>query len=378
MKIRDIITKQIVSYTSTQNDRIERFEEVLIIKSRALRIQIHLSCDLWSEFFKAAEYLNNRISKKSPNWQTPIKTLIENRSKIAHLQFYDCRAYLLKHQIVRKTKMKSQAMIDHLIDYDFINVYRIWVYSKMRIIRTGDVLFDRYSFYDSCVLDLDHLLFVRVKDVIQMLKMSKTSFDDVFIKQNEDDESKSALLIDSTSARRSDEIVDAVDSRIDAKKDASDQNQQMIILEMISNRDLYIFVQTLIALTIDQSLNASKVDRIQISSKTDQIATSKATQHSSTAIWIPDVEIRSESMNSEIESFISKSKRSRKVKTSADSMSMNTRSRKQTYATTLITIDQLSSYFATFSIDLKRSNLLLVNVSKLHKDDLPIESRYWK
>jgi hypothetical protein len=83
-------------------------------------------------------------------------------------------------------------------------------------------------------------------------------------------------------------------------------------------------------------------------------------------------------MNSEIESFISKSKRSRKVKTSADSMSMNTRSRKQTYATTLITIDQLSSYFATFSIDLKRSNLLLVNVSKLHKDDLPIESRYWK
>jgi hypothetical protein len=154
----------------------------------------------------------------------------------------------------------------------------------MRIIRTGDVLFDRYSFYDSCVLDLDHLLFVRVKDVIQMLKMSKTSFDDVFIKQNEDDESKSALLIDSTSARRSDEIVDAVDSRIDAKKDASDQNQQMIILEMISNRDLYIFVQTLIALTIDQSLNASKVDRIQISSKTDQIATSKATQHSSTAI----------------------------------------------------------------------------------------------
>ncbi len=38
MKMREINTKRIVSYTSTQNEKIERFEKVLTMKSRALRI----------------------------------------------------------------------------------------------------------------------------------------------------------------------------------------------------------------------------------------------------------------------------------------------------------------------------------------------------
>jgi hypothetical protein len=51
----------------------------------------------------------------------------------------------------------------------------------MRIIRTRDVLFDLYSFYDSCVLDLKHFLSIRMKNVIQILKMFETTFDDVLI-----------------------------------------------------------------------------------------------------------------------------------------------------------------------------------------------------
>jgi hypothetical protein len=62
----------------------------------------------------------------------------------------------------------------------------------------------------------------------------------------------------------------------------------------------------------------------------------------------------------------------------ADAMIMNIRSRKQTYSTALITIETLESFHAAFSIDLKRSNQKKSQISKLHKDDLLVESRYWK
>jgi hypothetical protein len=62
----------------------------------------------------------------------------------------------------------------------------------------------------------------------------------------------------------------------------------------------------------------------------------------------------------------------------ADAITMNIRSRKQTYSTALITIETLKSFHAAFSIDLERSNQKKSQISKLHRDDLLVESRYWK
>jgi hypothetical protein len=62
----------------------------------------------------------------------------------------------------------------------------------------------------------------------------------------------------------------------------------------------------------------------------------------------------------------------------ADAMIMNIRSWKQTYSIALITIETLKSFHAAFSIDLKRSNQKKSQISKLHKDELFVESRYWK
>jgi hypothetical protein len=63
---------------------------------------------------------------------------------------------------------------------------------------------------------------------------------------------------------------------------------------------------------------------------------------------------------------------------SVNAMIMNIRSRKQTYSIALITIETLESFHASFSIDLKRSNQKKSQISKLHRDDLFVESRYWK
>jgi hypothetical protein len=245
MKLRRIITKRIVSYTSTQNDKIERSEKVLTMRSRALRIQTTLSCELWSKFYKTVDYLNNRISKKFLNWLISIEVLTDERSKLSHFQSYDCRVYSLRHIIVRKMKMKSRVMIDHLVEYDSINVFRIWISSKMRMIRIRNVLFDFYSFYDLCVLDLRHFLSNRMKDVIQILKMLETTFDDVLIEQNDDDFEE---LIFETSSKKIDELmIDLIDLqismkisvRVDLQIDLKISVFQLIILEIISNREIH-------------------------------------------------------------------------------------------------------------------------------------------
>jgi hypothetical protein len=61
---------------------------------------------------------------------------------------------------------------------------------------------------------------------------------------------------------------------------------------------------------------------------------------------------------------------------SDDAVAMNIRSREQTYSAALAIVQTLEPYHAAFSIDLKRSKQKKSNISKLHRDDLLVESRY--
>jgi hypothetical protein len=49
-------------------------------------------------------------------------------------------------------------MIGYLVGYDSSNIYRIWIPSQIRVIRTKDVTFDHNRFYDPVELDIGHLL----------------------------------------------------------------------------------------------------------------------------------------------------------------------------------------------------------------------------
>jgi hypothetical protein len=153
---------------------------------------------------------------------------------------------------------------------------------------------------------------------------------------------------------------------------------------MISNREIHVST-TFATSKFDHiaNLSISKViDQIAIQKISQRIQiSSKAAQHSSIDS-IFDVQIRFESMTRQARcdsSNRSNSKRRTKAKSSVNFVTINTRSRiqKQTYATTLIIVNQLSSYLATFSIELQRSNIISV-VFKLHKNDLSTKSRYWR
>jgi hypothetical protein len=139
MKLRKIVTKWFVSYTSFQNDKIERSEKVLMIKARTMKIETNLSINMWSKAFKSIDYVNNRTLRQKLVWKTLFETLIEEKSNLFHLQSYKCKTYFLKNIISRKNRLKLRVFNDYFVKYDFTNIFRIWIFSRMQIIRIRNV-----------------------------------------------------------------------------------------------------------------------------------------------------------------------------------------------------------------------------------------------
>jgi flagellar motility protein MotE (MotC chaperone) len=265
MKMRKIATKRFVSYTSFQNDKIERFEKVLMIKIRTLRIKTNLSTNLWSKIFKAVDYLNNRILRWTLTWKTFFEILIEKKSNLSHLQSYDCRVYFLKNIISRKDRLKSKAFIDYLVRYDFTNIFRIWIFSRMQIIRIKDVIFDKTLFYDLAKFDSRHLLIINVKNMLKILEVSDNIFFEMIIKKDDEiNQIIDHLKDESIESRFVKSIYQAEKTfflHIDMK------NIYLLTFEMISNRD--------------QKFNANIIDTtslLQISLKIDEILNSVQNQ----------------------------------------------------------------------------------------------------
>jgi hypothetical protein len=199
-----------------------------------------------------------------------------------------------------------------------------------------------------------------VKDTLEILKVSNNIFFEVIIEKNDEADQMIDHLKDESIESRfktADQLVDQTDSiekafflHIDMK------NIYLLIFEMISDRD--------------QRFNANIIDTmflLQISLKIDEILNLVQNQ----SILNSSIENESQSQSS------SKSKKSKQSMIMlADAMIMNIKSRKQIYSTALITIETLESFHAAFSIDLKRSNQKKSQISKLHRDDLLVESRY--
>jgi thiamine kinase-like enzyme len=141
------------------------------------------------------------------------------------------------------------------------------------------------------------------------------------------------------------------------------KNIYLLILEMISNKDQKFnenIIDTMFFLQIDLKIN-EMMNSNQIENQDVQ----------ETSNLKSSIENESQSQSS------IKSKKSKQRATmSNDVVIMNIRSRNQIYSIALTIVQTLKSYHATFSIDLKRSKQKKSNISKLHKDDLFVESRY--
>jgi hypothetical protein len=222
----------------------------------------------------------------------------------------------------------------------------------MRVIRTRDVIFDKTQFYDFVKTDSSYLLITIVKDIVKVLKISNNIFFEVMIQKKDDrDEYVDHIENESIETDQSDK---SKNLQIDLKKSL------LLTSEIISERDQMIFN----ANTIDTIDSSTERENLEMFIEQDDV------QRTSTN----DVQ-RTLRIENDSQFLIKLRKRKNSTIMSIDVVAMNIKSRKSAYAIALITIFDLDSFHAAFAIELKRSNQK-IKISKLHKDDLSMKSRY--
>ena len=144
---RGITLESSAPETPAQNGHAERKGKMLVIKARALRLEADLPHYLWPEAIHTACCLANRTPTAKHGWKTPFELVMGNKPQLSHLKIYGCKAYALNRNIPKKEKLEPKAHIGYLVGYDSTNIFRIWIPSKRKVIRSRDVLFDETEVY---------------------------------------------------------------------------------------------------------------------------------------------------------------------------------------------------------------------------------------
>ena len=122
-------------------------KEILLMKTKAMRIQAELSAYLWLWIIQTADYYMNRTSSAKYSWKTSFEMIIDKKLNLAHLIQYEAKAYLVDKNISRREKMKTRAHIDFLMSYDSTNIYFIWTFNQWKVFKICDVIFDENNYY---------------------------------------------------------------------------------------------------------------------------------------------------------------------------------------------------------------------------------------
>ena len=147
--------------TPAQNGHSERKGGILSTKARTMRVAAGLPTYLWPEIMCAAGYIANRTPMQKHRWKTPYELATGKKPNLQHLKAYGCKAYSLNKEIGQKHKtwkLTERAHIGHLVGYDSTNIFRIWIPSQRKIIRTRDVTFNETAFYQPGEPDLHQLI----------------------------------------------------------------------------------------------------------------------------------------------------------------------------------------------------------------------------
>lgn len=161
-----------------RNGTSKRFEALLIEKIQCIWYHAEFSEDLYSECYLTTVYLMNRTSIKSQNWDSSLIALQKlTDQKIKHeminLKIFECKAYsLLKETdtFFKSKKIKLKIFIDYLIDYDSINIFKIWNSEKNDVNNYKNVVFNEMKFFDIYENEKINLLIeIEKKDLVKFV-----------------------------------------------------------------------------------------------------------------------------------------------------------------------------------------------------------------
>jgi len=110
---------------------------------------------------------------------------------LAHLHPFGCKAYALNHDIPKQKKLQLRALIRYFIGYNSTNIFRIWILSRNKVIRTRDVQFDHNSFYDPYDIDIGHAMQERAEILVETLQAVNMQ-----IKGNLDNFTLNTIIVD--------------------------------------------------------------------------------------------------------------------------------------------------------------------------------------
>ncbi|KAI1663301.1 Pol protein [Pyrenophora tritici-repentis] len=134
--------------TEAQNGGIERAGKSIVIRARAIRLHAGLPKEYANECAMTAIYLLNRTPVEAINWSCPYTKVKGVKPSVAHLEVIGARAYVLNEKLPRGAKLDSRALIGHLVGFDSTNIFRVWLPTIGRVIRTRDVVFLRDKLCD--------------------------------------------------------------------------------------------------------------------------------------------------------------------------------------------------------------------------------------
>src|SRR5436853_2962937 len=159
--------------TPAQNGGSERSRRVIITKACTMRIEANLPIDLWLEIVKAVGYIGNRTLVRKLEWKTPFEAIKKKKPQYVYMYVYRCRAYPLDYHIPKKKKLEPRAHIGYLVGYDSTNIYRIWIPTYKKVIRTRDVTMDNNLLYYPIDLVLSDMIKEEVDRLIETLDIQE-------------------------------------------------------------------------------------------------------------------------------------------------------------------------------------------------------------
>lgn len=157
-------------YTPDQNGAAERSGGVIIKAGRTLLIESRFPGYMWPEAISAAGYLLNRTPRQKYSWKSPLERLqaylgiTDPQPKVQHIRIYGCRAYPLIQNQLKLNKLGPRTSIGYLVGWDSTNIFRIWIPTLQKVIRTRDVTFDEQHKYDP-----NHIILPIPQEVLQAI-----------------------------------------------------------------------------------------------------------------------------------------------------------------------------------------------------------------
>ena len=141
---------------------------------------------MWREIVAAATYLYNQTSCILNGWKSFYEAFyfyIFDKEEVSglrkpqlhHLRAYSCKAYVLtkskddaryQHKLC---KLDSKSYIGFLVGYESINIYRVWVPHKKKIVSVQDIIFDKDKVWDDKPIQYNTEKIKKLDNAIKMV-----------------------------------------------------------------------------------------------------------------------------------------------------------------------------------------------------------------